>query len=143
MKVGTETEADKEDSEADPFAGFISGSCCFLPLAPFSARGVLIKDGRQLLCWDSLGEKYVSFLLFSETPFEEGEGVMDAIQRGMKTCLQAGEIHKHVGSSGKEGGEQSNGIRAGGLHLTWSRQGKVTILALTHLLHENSPHCLL
>lgn len=53
MKIGTETEADKKDSEADPFTGFISGSYCFLPLSPFSARGVLIKEGKQLLCWDS------------------------------------------------------------------------------------------
>lgn len=53
MKIGTEAEADKKDSEADPFTGFISGSYCFLPLGPFSARGVLIKEGRQLLCWDS------------------------------------------------------------------------------------------
>lgn len=70
---------------------------------------------------------------------------MDAIQRGTKTCLQVGGIHKHVGSSGKEGGEQSNG-RTGGLHLTWCRQGKGTALALTHLFHENWPlcqHCLL
>lgn len=51
---------------------------------------------------------------------------MDAIQKGIKTSLQVGEFHKHVGSSGKEGGEQSNGRRTGGLHLTWSRQGKVT-----------------
>lgn len=48
MKIGTRTEADKEDSEADPFAVFISGSYCFLPLAPFSARVIVIKEGRQL-----------------------------------------------------------------------------------------------
>lgn len=48
MKIGTRTEADKEDSEADPLAGFISGSYCFLPLAPFSARVIVLEDWRQL-----------------------------------------------------------------------------------------------
>jgi len=64
---------------------------------------------------------------------------MDAIQRGTKTCLQVGEIHKLVGSSGKEEEEQSNGRRTGDLHLTWSRRRGVPILALTHLFHENRP----
>lgn len=66
MKIGTETEVDKKDSNANPLAGFISGSCCFLPLAPFSARGLLIKEEKQLLYWDSLDKKYVSSLLSSE-----------------------------------------------------------------------------
>lgn len=67
---------------------------------------------------------------------------MGATQRGRKTCLEVGGIHKHVGSSGKEGGEQSNGRRTGGLHLTWSRQGQVTSLALTRLFHGNRPLCI-
>lgn len=67
MNIGTETEADKNDSKANPLAGLISGLCCFLPLAPISARGILIKEEKQLLCWDSLGKKYVSSLLSSES----------------------------------------------------------------------------
>lgn len=63
MKTGTETEADKKDSKANALAEFISCSCCFLPLAPFSARGILIKEEKQLLCWDSFRKKYVSSLL--------------------------------------------------------------------------------
>lgn len=48
-----------------------------------------------------------------------------------------GEIHKR--------GEQSN-ERTGGLHLNWNRKGKVAVLALMHLFHENRSfceHCLL
>lgn len=65
MIIGIETETDKKDSKADP--GFISGLCCFLPLASFAARGILIKEEKQLLCWDSLGKKCVSSLLSSES----------------------------------------------------------------------------
>lgn len=48
MKVRTETEADKQDSDTDVLAGFISVSYCFLPPASFSATVIVITEGRQL-----------------------------------------------------------------------------------------------
>lgn len=46
--------------------------------------------------------------VFGEPPFEEGGGVMDAIQRKKKKpACKLGEIHRHVGSSGKKQGNRS------------------------------------
>lgn len=66
MKTGTETGADKKDGEADPLAGFISGSYCFLPLAPFSARGVLIKEEGNCSVGTLMEEMHLFPSLFSE-----------------------------------------------------------------------------
>lgn len=48
MIIGTETEADKQDSDTDVLAGFISVSYYSLPPASFSAGVIMIMEQRQL-----------------------------------------------------------------------------------------------
>lgn len=152
MKIGTETEADKKDSKANPLAGLISGLCSFLPLAPFYARGILIKEEKQLLCWDSLGKKYVSSLLSSESLHLRKVEEWWMLFRGKKRSLPV-SLGRFIGMLGAQ--ERSRGIdhwkkdrRIGlsWLHYSQSRKRKVAIMALTYLSCGNgmlSSYCLL
>lgn len=134
MKIGTRTEADKEDSEADPLAGFISGSYCFLPLAPFSARVIVLEDWRQL----GLVRQEISpsFPLLRDSIWGRWRRERCYTKGEPEPAYGAGYSRKQVRSPGKEGGKQGSGKSTGDLYSIWSRQGKVMASAHAHLFHK-------